>query len=140
MNYFTVQFLTGKVIEHSFKAGEPGKVELQDKTVVELTAKTSKSCLPADEQSLTSIDDMVILNDLNEPALLHNLRIRFKRDIIYTYVSSILVSVNPFKSLSLYTPDVMDEYVEGDCKKLKPHIFALADNAFRNMLDVVRGF
>ena len=81
---------------------------------------------------------MIILNDLNEYALLHNLRMRFYKDIPYTYVSNILVSVNPFKSLSLYTPDIMDTYIEGDCKQLKPHIFALTDNAFKNMLNSVR--
>ena len=63
-----------------------------------------------DEQSLQSLDNMVKLNDLNEASILHNLRLRFKKDIIYTYVSSILISVNPFKLLPLYTPEVLDSY------------------------------
>ena len=50
---------------------------------------------------------MVALNDLNEASILHNLRMRFKKDKCYTDVGTILVSVNPFKLLlDLYTPDV----------------------------------
>ena len=50
------------------------------------------------------------LNDLNEPAILHNLRQRFKGDKIYTYVGTILCAVNPFKMLPLYTPAIIDGY------------------------------
>ena len=46
---------------------------------------------------------MVNLNDLSEQTILHNLRIRFEKDVIYTNVGQILVSVNPFKLLPIYT-------------------------------------
>jgi myosin heavy subunit len=52
----------------------------------------------------SSIQDLVNISDLNEMSILHNLRIRFKEDLIYTNISSILISVNPFKLLPLYTP------------------------------------
>ena len=55
---------------------------------------------------------MVNFNDLSEGPLLHNLRKRFLDDKIYTYVGSILVAINPFKRLPLYTLDVLNEYVK----------------------------
>ena len=51
-----------------------------------------------DEQSLKSVDNMVVLKDLNDASILHNLRLRFKADKIYTNVGTILVAVNPFKA------------------------------------------
>lgn len=76
---------------------------------------------------------MVGIQELSEPAILHNLRQRFVTDDIYTYISSILVSVNPFKQLSIYSARVMAEYRTGMAarKEMPPHVYALADNAFR---------
>ena len=82
----------------------------------------------------SKVDNLIRLNDLMEPAILHNLRIRFKEDNIYTYISSILISVNPFKMLPLYTPQVLDKYKEQGSRNLPPHVFAVADNAYRTML------
>ena len=59
--------------------------------------------VPEGNQS-SGIQDLVNISDLNEMSILHNLRIRFKEDLIYTNISSILISVNPFKLLPLYTP------------------------------------
>ena len=73
------------------------------------------------------------LNDLREEAILHNLRIRYTEDLIYTYVSSILISVNPFKLLPLYTPQVLDEYRQNP-RDRPPHVFAVAAASYQNML------
>ena len=63
-----------------------------------------------DPQCLESIENMVLLNDLNNASLLHNLRIRFKANNIYTNVGAILVAVNPFQLLPIYTPEWLDKY------------------------------
>ena len=62
------------------------------------------------------------------------LRLRFMADHIYTNVSSILVSVNPFKKLPLYTPPIMERYLDSTLTESAPHIFAIARNAYRNIL------
>ena len=82
----------------------------------------------------TSIDDLVNISDLNEMSILHNLRCRYKEDKIYTNISSILISVNPFKLLPLYTPEMLDKYREHS-RDLPPHIFTVAYNAYKNMLN-----
>ena len=85
-------------------------------------------------QCLSSkVDNLITLNNLNENSILHNLRIRFKLDKIYTSVSSILISVNPFKMIPLYTPEVMQSYVNGVRGK-DPHIFATGYQAYNNMM------
>ena len=58
------------------------------------------------------VENMVKLNNLNEPTILHNLRCRYQRMEIYTYVGTILIAVNPFKALPLYTPAILDSYRE----------------------------
>merc|ERR1719409_1316599 len=66
--------------------------------------------------------------------ILHALRQRFLNDEIYTSVGSILVSVNPFKPLPLYTPSVVHKYSHRGSTELPPHVYALADNAYRGIL------
>jgi myosin heavy subunit len=64
----------------------------------------------------------------------HNLRIRFKEDLIYSYVSTILISVNPFKLLPLYTPEMLDKYKTEGSRTLPPHVFAIGDDSYKTML------
>jgi myosin heavy subunit len=126
-------FLPGKV-KTSFKSGEAGVVILEDGEELPLTAAQTKDLLKMDIQSLSSVDDMVAMNDLNEPAILHNLRVRFKQNQIYTAVGQILVSVNPFKLLPIYTPEVMDMYKEKGSRENAPHLYGIADDAYRLMI------
>jgi myosin heavy subunit len=79
---------------------------------------------------------MIKLEELNTGAILHNLRMRYEKDIIYTYISSILISVNPFKVLNIYTPKVMDEYRTKMAQRVEcdPHVYALADNTYRQLV------
>jgi myosin heavy subunit len=48
-----------------------------------------------------------------------------------TNVGTILISVNPFKRLPLYTPTVMDQYMHKGVKEMPPHTFNIADNAYK---------
>jgi myosin heavy subunit len=66
-------------------------------------------------------------------SILHNLRLRYKEDLIYTSISSILISVNPFKLLPLYTPAMLEKYRNG-ARNLPPHVFGIAYQAYQSML------
>ncbi len=101
---------------------------------MKLTAAQTANLLECNTEALDpAIDDLINISDLNEMSILHNLRIRYKRDVIYTNVSSILISVNPFKLLPLYTPEILDEYRQGSRGKA-PHVFGIAFNAYNGML------
>ncbi|XP_062564162.1 unconventional myosin-IXb-like isoform X1 [Armigeres subalbatus] len=79
--------------------------------------------------------DLCQLPDLNEATLLENLRQRFEAGHIYTYVGSILIAVNPFKFHPIYNPKYVRLYQNQRIGPiLPPHIFAIADNAYYNML------
>ena len=104
-------FLPAMVHKAAFNAGSAGEVKTDDGEVHKLDAAVTKGMTACNEEVLSpKVDNLIKLNDLNEQALLHNLRLRFKQDIIYTYVSTILISVNPFKLLPLYTPEILEQY------------------------------
>ncbi|XP_057205768.1 unconventional myosin-Ih [Triplophysa rosa] len=81
------------------------------------------------------IQDFVLLDAHNsETAFLDNLKKRFSEDLIYTYIGTLLISVNPYKELDIYTKKQMDLYMGVNFFELPPHIYALADNAYHTML------
>lgn len=71
--------------------------------------------------------DLVMLDVMSHGLIIHNLRERFKLNEIYTNVGTILVSLNPYKSLPLYSPSVLNEYINRGSKKLAPHVYEIAD-------------
>jgi hypothetical protein len=50
------------------------------------------------------------------------------------FVGDIIVAVNPFKALPIYSDDMLSMYVTAQGKGLAPHIFAIADNSYRDMM------
>ncbi|XP_046849566.1 unconventional myosin-IXa-like isoform X3 [Xenia sp. Carnegie-2017] len=79
-------------------------------------------------------DDLCRLPDLNENSLLEKLFERFERGKIYTYVGEILIAVNPYKFFPIYNPKYINAYQNKRLGEMQPHIFAIADEAFQNML------
>ena len=78
--------------------------------------------------------DLCNLPDLNETTLMDNLRSRFENGNIYTYIGSILISVNPFKFYPIYNPKYVRMYQNRRLGDLPPHVFAVADAAYHKML------
>lgn len=81
------------------------------------------------------MSDALLLEPPTEEAFIANLHQRFKRDLIYTYIGTVVVSVNPYKKLALYCPDVIQAYEKCSMFELPPHIYALADNAYTSLKD-----
>ena len=91
------------------KPGEAAKLKTEDGETHDVGAEQTKAMSVLDPQILNdNVDNLIQLNELTENTILHNLRIRFQADKIYTFVSSILVAVNPFKMLEVYTPELLD--------------------------------
>ena len=62
---------------------------------------------------------------LNEATLLHNLRRRFLQDEVYTYTANILLAINPYHTLNIYTSDNVKKYQGKSLGTLPPHVFAI---------------
>ncbi|XP_043204148.1 unconventional myosin-VI-like isoform X1 [Amphibalanus amphitrite] len=89
---------------------------------------------PAEQDDNKDVDDNCALMNLNEATLLNNVRLRYGRDAIYTYVANILLAVNPYKDMrQLYSSEVIKKYQGKSLGTLPPHVFAIADKAFRDM-------
>ncbi|XP_039107503.1 unconventional myosin-If isoform X1 [Hyaena hyaena] len=82
----------------------------------------------------SGVDDMVLLPQISEDAIVGNLRKRFMDDYIFTYIGSVLISVNPFKQMPYFTDREIDLYQGAAQYENPPHIYALTDNMYRNML------
>ncbi|KAM6245291.1 myosin XVB [Porphyrio hochstetteri] len=79
---------------------------------------------------IEEIEDLTRLEEVCESSVLLCLKKRFHRNLIYTYIGQILISVNPFKDLSIYSEDVATQYHQGTLSKNAPHIFAIAEMAY----------
>ncbi|KAK9149162.1 hypothetical protein Scep_007919 [Stephania cephalantha] len=82
------------------------------------------------------VDDMTKLSYLHEPGVLQNLATRYELNEIYTYTGNILIAVNPFQRLPhLYDTHMMEQYKGATFGELSPHVFAVADVAYRAMIN-----
>ena len=128
------KYLPAKV-QSGFTAGEATTVRTEDGEDHKLDAKQSAAVIECNNEVLNSnVQDLINISDLNEMSILHSLRIRFKEDKIYTSISAILVSVNPFRLLPLYTPEILAKYRDGNPRDLAPHVFQSANTAYTDML------
>ena len=80
-------------------------------------------------------DDMAELTHLNEASVIHNLYTRYQADLIYTYSGLFLVTINPYCPLPIYGNDYIRMYKGQTREDSRPHIFAVADAAFRRLVE-----
>ncbi|KAL7403896.1 hypothetical protein ABVT39_006572 [Epinephelus coioides] len=81
------------------------------------------------------MEDMTQLPELNETTVLMNLKKRYDQELIYTYIGSILVSVNPYKLLNVYGTDMVLQYAGRGLSDNPPHLFAIANLSYTTMMD-----
>ena len=77
--------------------------------------------------------DMTSLRHINEATVLHNIEDRFRHQLVYTWIARILIAVNPYKKLLCYGDEQMRTYRGKSIGVLPPHLYAMADRAFRSM-------
>nr|XP_021322822.1 myosin-VI isoform X1 [Danio rerio] len=89
---------------------------------------------PAEDDVNKHVEDNCSLMYLNEATLLNNIRIRYSKDMIYTFVANILIAVNPYFDIpKLYSPESIKSYQGRSLGTLPPHVYAIADKAYRDM-------
>ncbi|NXH62943.1 MYO19 protein, partial [Rhabdornis inornatus] len=89
----------------------------------------------SDEEKLHLFDDLTKVNPVTTRTVLKCLQARYRVNLFYTNAGCSLVALNPFQPFScLYSPELMREYHVALCPQdLKPHIFAVAEQTYRNV-------
>ncbi|XP_064423644.1 myosin-4 [Latimeria chalumnae] len=123
-----VEYNKGKV-----KSTEGGKVTVDTEDGKTLTVKPEDT-YPMNPPKFDKIEDMAMLTHLNEPAVLFNLKERYAAWMIYTYSGLFCVTVNPYKWLPVYNPEVVGGYRGKKRQEAPPHIFSISDNGYQAML------
>uniref|UniRef100_A0A8U7P6X3 Myosin heavy chain 11 n=1 Tax=Corvus moneduloides TaxID=1196302 RepID=A0A8U7P6X3_CORMO len=125
--------------KHGFEAASI-KEEKGDEVTVELAENGKKVTLSKDDiqkmnpPKFSKVEDMAELTCLNEASVLHNLRERYFSGLIYTYSGLFCVVINPYKQLPIYSEKIIDMYKGKKRHEMPPHIYAIADTAYRSML------
>uniref|UniRef100_A0A670KCV6 Myosin VC n=1 Tax=Podarcis muralis TaxID=64176 RepID=A0A670KCV6_PODMU len=122
-------------ITRNYKNGE-GLLHLQLEDGTELKYPVDPRALPPlrNPDILVGENDLTALSYLHEPAVLHNLKVRFvESKLIYTYSGIILVAMNPYKQLPIYGDAIIHAYSGQNMGDMDPHIFAVAEEAYKQM-------
>ncbi|EDQ87053.1 uncharacterized protein MONBRDRAFT_33469 [Monosiga brevicollis MX1] len=108
---------------HSLQGSRPGRESVHQRRRGSFHAKQQ------------AVYDLILLQNVDEQAVIDNIKELYDDDIIYSYIGNVVIAVNPFKSLNIYDDKTIEEYRGRSAfdPKLKPHIFSLADNAFNDM-------
>uniref|UniRef100_A0A8C9ACN9 Myosin VB n=1 Tax=Prolemur simus TaxID=1328070 RepID=A0A8C9ACN9_PROSS len=112
------------------------RLKLEDETIREYPVDVQSNQLPflRNPDILVGENDLTALSYLHEPAVLHNLKVRFlESNHIYTYCGIVLVAINPYEQLPIYGQDVIYAYSGQNMGDMDPHIFAVAEEAYKQM-------
>ncbi|KAI6186038.1 Protein CBR-MYO-5 [Aphelenchoides besseyi] len=108
--------------------------------VTVMTEKGEKTLKKDDIQQMNppkydKCEDMANLTFLNDASVLHNLKQRYYSLMIYTYSGLFCVVINPYKRLPIYTESICRMFIGKRRNEMPPHLFAVCDEAYRNMVN-----
>ncbi|KAK2522702.1 hypothetical protein Q9966_012357 [Columba livia] len=120
-------------VKGTIQSREGGKVTVKTQDDTTVTVKDDE-VFPMNPPKFDKIEDMAMMTHLHEPAVLYNLKERYAAWMIYTYSGLFCVTVNPYKWLPVYNPEVVSGYRGKKRQEAPPHIFSISDNAYQFML------
>ncbi|XP_009893726.1 PREDICTED: myosin heavy chain, skeletal muscle, adult-like [Charadrius vociferus] len=120
-------------VKGTIQSKESGKVTVKTEGGETLTVKEDQ-IFSMNPPKYDKIEDMAMMTHLHEPAVLYNLKERYAAWMIYTYSGLFCVTVNPYKWLPVYNPEVVLAYRGKKRQEAPPHIFSISDNAYQFML------
>ncbi|CAK4104685.1 unnamed protein product [Aphanomyces euteiches] len=126
------------IIEECNESDTNVRVRVEDGSIVSSLA--GNVYLRNDHDDFTDVPNLISLQYLHEPELLHAVCNRYEHDLIYTYVGEILLALNPFQRLNIYSSNHVQQYAAAaDASEidmsLPPHVFAIAANAYKSLCE-----
>uniref|UniRef100_H2MCI8 non-specific serine/threonine protein kinase n=1 Tax=Oryzias latipes TaxID=8090 RepID=H2MCI8_ORYLA len=138
------------LLQHVFIKQTVGREKILQKQLIELTdlnqqigliektrherIHTKKGGHLKMQSAADEVEDLATLEALDENIVTEQLQSRYSRDQIYTYVGDILIAVNPFRKMEIYTPQHTKMYIGAKRTANPPHIFAVADIAYQSVV------
>lgn len=104
--------------------------EKEDGSLVAVDKKDVSALKRSSLHPKKAVEDLTLLDDMVPPLILWDLKTRFEADKIYTNIGNILISINPYKWLPIYTHAVMTRYQQRGTEEREPHIFNIAHDAY----------
>ncbi|KAJ8378992.1 hypothetical protein AAFF_G00232210 [Aldrovandia affinis] len=77
--------------------------------------------------------DFVLLDEVTMEQFMENLKLRFQKGRIYTFIGEVVVSVNPYEQMDIYSKETIEAYRGRELYENPPHLFAVADAAYKAM-------
>uniref|UniRef100_A0AAY4CXT8 Uncharacterized protein n=1 Tax=Denticeps clupeoides TaxID=299321 RepID=A0AAY4CXT8_9TELE len=127
-------WVSARLLRDFCPGDEQLQLELSDGRMSHPVTQTSGLPPLGNPDILEGENDLTALSFLHEPAVLHNLHVRFlDYNSIYTYCGIVLVAINPYEQLPIYGEEVIDAYSGQDMADMEPHVFSVAEEAYRTM-------
>ncbi|XP_069654933.1 myosin heavy chain, skeletal muscle, adult isoform X2 [Haliaeetus albicilla] len=130
---FFVVYPKESFVKGTIQNKDSGKVTVKTEGGETLTVKEDQ-IFSMNPPKYDKVEDMAMMTHLHEPAVLYNLKERYAAWMIYTYSGLFCVTVNPYKWLPVYNPEVVLAYRGKKRQEAPPHIFSISDNAYQFML------
>ncbi|KNC96438.1 uncharacterized protein SPPG_08031 [Spizellomyces punctatus DAOM BR117] len=90
------------------------------------------------DTSQPGVSDFVLLSEITEESIVENIRKRLENDVVYTFIGNVVVSINPYKQLPIYSPEWATRYKGSNIYEHPPHIYSIAETAYRSLLTHAR--
>ena len=125
-------FVKAKLVDFDFDTSKAVLKYNNEEMVAE-----SNLVFPVNQQDSDGFEDMVNMENLNEAELLYNVKLRYEKNKIFTYVGPTLLAINPYMQIKeLFTDELLNYYQEQAnqphfvVKDHNPHIYAVAGAVF----------
>ncbi|CAI5644137.1 unnamed protein product [Oreochromis niloticus] len=111
-----------------------GKVKIRLESDGSLLDVDEDDVEKANPPAFDRVEDLASLQYLNESSVMHSLRQRYGSNLVHTHAGPNMVVINPISAPSMYSEKVMQMFKGCRRDDTAPHIYGLAQAAYRNLL------